>query len=1188
MHLKKLEIQGFKSFPEYTLIEFDKGMTAIVGPNGSGKSNVTDAIRWVLGEQSVKTLRGSKMEDVIFNGTQAKRAMNFAEVSMTLDNSDGILPVEYYEVQVTRRLYRSGESEYQINHVNCRMKDIQQLFMDTGLGKDGYSIIGQGRVDDILSTKSEDRRKVLEEASGIVKFKSRKDEAERKLASSEQNLVRINDILDELNHQIGPLSEQAEKAKRYHALYDEWKKDDIAVILHMIDRNKVFLDASADERKSLSDAIQSQEDLVLKIRSENRELTERSASLEEELENTRQERSDLTEKIHEINNQMVLLKERHDQLKLRIQAAEGSDEERLAEVARLNDEIENNQAQLTKWNQEKENLSNELSAVENSYKSLMDKLADSQAKQSDLRKRIDMLTNEVYEAREAVSAISGDLMVKDARIKSLSEDRMLMISERDEAKMRRDQADEDLKTGLKYAAEQAAALAEKQEKVAEERGKAKAFDTELDSKQRLLDRVEFSIKTLEELEKSREGYQESVRRLLNSTDARPDLSKLVIGVLGELVQVEKEYETAIEIALGNAMHNVVTQNDRDASRLIDHLKENHLGRVTFLPIDSIRPRLLEDNLLRDAKRSAGYIGLASELIKTRPELHDIVENLLGRIVVVDTLDHGIAMAKASRYVYRVVSLSGDVVNPGGSLTGGSINKKAVNLLGRSRELEDFREKKKLLMREISKMEAQRQDFDLRIKDLAREELELEEKLQNASLDRIRVESVFATADEDYKKTLDRITSVEQELERISAAKLTSSSDLEESKQVISEREDEIAEMKEKLSASSEKDEEEQNALEKMRTQISDLRVRVESVNGAVAQTQERIRMFENEKQKNLDDQERLKRESEQARIDAEAIKKDFETQANFKDGLKMEDEKFEQKIRQIILEKEELEGKLTGFIDNVTAASSKLSQLQSEQARLESKLERYEIEVDDCKNRLWENHELTYDNAQEYRIEIENLNAMNKRVSELRAQIKEIGAVNVNAVEEYQQISERYEFMSSQRDDIEKAKADLLKVIDDLITEMKQQFLTHFEQINENFKTVFADLFNGGTAEILLENEEDVLNCGIDIKAQPPGKKLQSLSLLSGGERCLTAIALLFAILQLRPSPFCVLDEVEAALDDANVNRFTDFVRRYCVRSQFILVTHRKGTMEACDRMYGVTMQERGISKILSMRLSEV
>ena len=1188
MHLKKLEIQGFKSFPEYTLIEFDKGMTAIVGPNGSGKSNVTDAIRWVLGEQSVKTLRGSKMEDVIFNGTQSRRAMNFAEVSMTLDNSDGILPVEYYEVQVTRRLYRSGESEYQINHVNCRMKDIQQLFMDTGLGKDGYSIIGQGRVDDILSTKSEDRRKVLEEASGIVKFKSRKEESERKLASAEQNLVRINDILDELSNQIGPLSEQAEKAKRYHTLYEEWKKDDIAVILHMIDRNKVFLDASADERKNLSDAIKAQEDLVLKIRSENRELTERSASLEEELESTRQERSDLTEQIHEINNQMVRLKERHDQLLLRIKSAEGSDEERLAEITRLEQEIEKNQEQIQKWAQEKENLGNELSAIETSYKALLDKMADSQAKQSELRKKIDRLTEEIFEARETVSSLSGDMMVKEARIKSLSEDRMLMIQERDEAKKKRDQADVDLKAGLTRAAEMASQLSEKQQEVAEERRKAKEFDADLEGKNRLLSNVDFSIKTLENLEKSREGYQESVRRLLSSTDKIPSLSNKVIGVLGELVKVDKEYETAIEIALGNAMHNVVTQNDRDASMLIDHLKENHLGRVTFLPIDSIRPRLLEDNLLRDAKRSRGYIGLASELVETKPELRDIIENLLGRIVVVDTLDNGIAMAKAARYVYRVVSLSGDVVNPGGSLTGGSLNKKSTNLLGRARELDDFRKKRGMLVREIAKMEAQRQDFDLKIKDLAREEMAMEEQLQNASLERIRIESAFSVADEDYKKTLERITSVETELEKISAAKLTSSSDLEEAKLVITEREDEIAELKEKMSASSEKNEQEQSDLEKMRGQISDLRVRVESVNGTLSATQERIRMFENEKKKNLDDQERLKQECQQARVDAEEIKKQFEEQANFKEGLKAEEEKFDQKIRGILQEKEELEGKLTGFIDHVTAATQKLSQLQSEQTRLESKLERYELEVDDCKNRLWENHELTYDNASEFRMEIENINSMTRRVNELRSQIKEIGAVNVNAVEEYQKINERYEFMCAQRDDIEKAKADLSKVIEDLIAEMKQQFLNHFSQINENFKTVFADLFNGGTAEILLENEEDVLNCGIDIKAQPPGKKLQSLSLLSGGERCLTAIALLFAILQLRPSPFCVLDEVEAALDDANVNRFTDFVRRYCVRSQFILVTHRKGTMEACDRMYGVTMQERGISKILSMRLSDM
>ena len=1187
MHLKKLEIQGFKSFPEYTLIEFDKGMTAIVGPNGSGKSNVTDAIRWVLGEQSVKTLRGSKMEDVIFNGTQSRRAMNFAEVSMTIDNSDGKLPIEYYEVQVTRRLYRSGESEYQINHVNCRMKDILQLFMDTGLGKDGYSIIGQGRVDDILSTKSEDRRKVLEEASGIVKFKTRKEEAERKLNSAEQNLVRINDILEELKNQIGPLSEQAEKAKKYHQLYDEWKKDDIAVILHMIDRNKVFLDGSAEERASLKKAIEDQENLVLKIRSENRELTERSAQLEEEIENTRQERSDITEQIHEINGQMLLLKERHDQLLLRIKSAEGSDDEQAQEIERLDKDIAESEEQIKKMQQEKDNLSNELAAVEESHKVLMDKMAGNQAKQSELRRKIDVLTEELFETREMVSNLSADMMVRDARIKSLSEDRMIMISERDEAHERRNQLDEDMKRVLKESAELATQVSDKQIELAQMRKKDDDMASDIEAKQRLLSNIDFSIKTLENLEKSREGYQESVRRLLSSTDKDPRLSSKVIGILGELVKVDQEYETAIEIALGNAVHNVVTQNDRDASDLIDHLKKNHLGRVTFLPIDSIKPRLLEENFLRDAKRSRGYIGLASELVETRPELRDIIDNLLGRIVVVDELENGIAMAKAARYMYRVVSLAGDVVNPGGSLTGGSINKKATNLLGRARELEEMRKKKTTVTREIAKIEAQRQEFALQIKDVAREQMAMEEKLQKASLDQIRAESALKTADDDYKKALERISSVEKELETISAAKLSSSKDLEEAKLVITEREDEIADLKEKVNSSTDKVEQEQLDLEKMRAQISDLRVRIEGVNGTIAATNEKIGMFENEKNRKREDSERLKKECEQAKADVEKIKKDFEEQANFKEGLKLEDEKFEQKIRTILQEKEELEGRLTGFIDNVTAATQKLSSLQNEQTKLDSKLERYELEVDDCKNRLWENHELTYDNASEYRMEIDNLNAMQKRINELRSKIKEIGAVNVNAVDEYQKINERYEFMCAQRDDIEKAKADLAKVIEDLIREMKQQFMDHFTQINENFKTVFADLFNGGTAEILLENEEDVLNCGIDIKAQPPGKKLQSLSLLSGGERCLTAIALLFAILQLRPSPFCVLDEVEAALDDANVNRFTDFVRRYCVKSQFILVTHRKGTMEACDRMYGVTMQERGISKILSMRLSE-
>ncbi len=1188
MHLKKLEIQGFKSFPEYTLIEFDKGMTAIVGPNGSGKSNVTDAIRWVLGEQSVKTLRGAKMEDVIFNGTQSRRAMNFAEVSMTLDNSDGLLPIEYYEVQVTRRLYRSGESEYQINHVNCRMKDIQQLFMDTGLGKDGYSIIGQGRVDDILSTKSEDRRKVLEEASGIVKFKTRKDEAERKLASAEQNLIRINDILEELSNQIGPLGEQAEKAKKYHLLYEEWKKDDIAVLLHLIDRNKVFLDASSEERASLAKAVEEQQDIVMKIRSENRALTERSAFLEEELENKRQERSDLTEKIHEINNQMVIFKERYDNLLARIKASEGSDEEHIGEIERLDEQIQENKDKLVKMSQEKTNLSNELSAVETSHKALLDQMSGNQAKQTELRKKIDSLTEELFEARETVSSLSGDMMVKEARIKSLSEDRMLMISEKDLALKKRDEADAELKKALTEAAELASELSEKQIEVAEKRKEAEAFASELDSKQRLLSNCAFSIKTMENLEKSREGYQESVRRLLSSTDQIPHLSKLVIGVLGELIKVSKEYETAIEIALGQSVHNVVTQTDQDASLLIDHLKEKKLGRVTFLPIDSIRPRNLEENYLREAKMARGYIGLASDLVDTRAELRDIIENLLGRIVIVDTLENGIAMAKRARYAYRVVSLAGDVVNPGGSLTGGSINKKGINLLSRARELDDMRKSYAALERDIAKREAQKQDFDLQIKDLAREQMHLEEKLQASTHNRIRVESAFGVAEDDYKKTVERISLVERELESISASKLSSSSDLEEAKQVIEEREVEIAELKEKVSTTESKFETEQAELEKMRASISDLRVRVETVNGSMNALVEMQRMYENEKQKNKDDMERVKQECEQAKKDAEEIKKQFEEQARFKEGLKEEEEKFDQTIQKIVQEKMELDGKLAGYVENVTEATQKLSQLQTEQAKLDSKFERYETEVDDCKNRLWENHELTYDNAAEYRIEITNLNSLQKKCNDLKSQIKAIGPVNIEAIEEYKKVGERYEFMCAQRDDIEKAKADLAKVIEDLIAEMKQQFMTHFEQINENFKTVFADLFNGGTAEILLENLDDVLNCGIDIKAQPPGKKLQSLSLLSGGERCLTAIALLFAILQLRPSPFCVLDEVEAALDDANVNRFTDFVRRYCVKSQFILVTHRKGTMEACDRMYGVTMQERGISKILSMRLSDV
>ncbi len=1187
MHLKKLEIQGFKSFPEYTLIEFDEGMTAIVGPNGSGKSNVTDAIRWVLGEQSVRTLRGGKMEDVIFNGTQSRRAMNYAEVSMTLDNSDGMLSIDYYEVQVTRRLYRSGESEYQINHVNCRLKDIISLFMDTGLGKDGYSIVGQGRVDDILSTRSEDRRKVLEEASGIVKYKVRKDEAERKLNASEQNLVRITDILNELSEQVGPLSVQAEKAKHYHRVYDEWKKLDVGILLHMIAKNQEILSESNMSEQSLKDAIKAQEDELLRLRNENRDLTQQSSDLEESLENTRQERSDLSEKIHELGSQMAVLLERKTSIEERI-ASFDENATNQEEVERLDEEIKQNQLKIEQWQKEKEKKESLLASKSETHQALLQKLSSSQQKQSELRRRMDKVSEDLYQSRDAMASLSTNVMVSDARVKALSQDRAILLDEKKTIADQVNEAEETSNQIMKEMSAIASELSSKQEELAGIRQDYQKHVGLLEEKERELSNAKYRIKVLSELEKGRDGYQESVRRLMGEADHNTYLSSKIIGVLGELIKVSKEYETAIEIALGASLHHVVTKDDRDASALIAHLKENRLGRVTFLPVETIKPRDLEMGYQSTAKGSVGYVGIASDLIDVDANLKDIVSNLLGRIVVTDNLDHALALAKKTSFSFRIVTLDGDCVHPGGSMTGGSLhNKNGTSLLGRARELQDTKERIGALEREISKLGAKGQDFEVSIKECGREQLAFEDRMNTFSMERMRADATLSKLIESREKLISKLSGVEKELEMISASKLSIAQDYEEAQIAVREREAELISLRDSISTSDDVNKESQDMIDAIRAEIGDIRVSVESISGSVAAMKEMIRMLGVEKQKNTDGIKRMQEERENAKRDVELIAKQYDEMALFRDHLKTEDDKLGAKVKSIMNEKDELEENLSGFIEKMTSGTQRLTSLQTEQSRLEAKLEKYVTDVDEWKNRLWEDHELTMDLASEYRMEIDNITPLQKKLSELKTELKNIGPVNIDAIDEYEKANERFTFMKKQKEDVEVAMANLNGVIEELVNEMKTQFLSHFKQINDNFKVVFSDLFNGGTAEILLENEDDVLSCGIEIKAQPPGKKLQSLTLLSGGERCLTAIALLFAILQLRPSPFCVLDEVEAALDDANVNRFTDFVRRYTAKSQFILVTHRKGTMEACDRMYGVTMQERGISKILSMRLSE-
>ena len=1187
MHLKKLEIQGFKSFPEYTLIEFDEGMTAIVGPNGSGKSNVTDAIRWVLGEQSVRMLRGGKMEDVIFNGTQSRRAMNYAEVSMTLDNSDGVLGVDYTEVQVTRRLYRSGESEYQLNRVNCRLKDIATLFMDTGLGKDGYSIVGQGRVDEILSTRSEDRRKVLEEASGIVKYKARKDEAERKLLSTEQNLVRIEDILAELTNRMEPLRDQAVKAKEYHRIYDEWKELDVGLSLFLIDRNQAFLSASETEVQGLAEEIRRQEDELLTMRQKNRELSEKSSRLEEELEAGRTKATATTEEIHVLQNESAVTSERKRQLAARIDASTDEEGSATSEIDRLNAEKKQQDGKIRSLQMQRDRYAGELAENDREMAQLLSAIDHSEKTITETKRRIEDLQEALFENKENAARLSSDVQLYDGRMKSLSQDRVLAVNESDAFSVRMEESISTLQS-LKSAVE--AGESELTAAKADLDG-MRLQNAELmkgsEDKKRELDNMKFRIRTLEELERSREGYQEPVRRLLQAADTDAVVKRAVKGVLGELIQVSKEFETAIEIALGPALHNIVTENEKDASYLIEYLKTNHLGRVTFLPISVIRSKELEQGYLKTARESEGFKGLASDLITYPPELSGIVGNLLGRICIVDTLPQALKIASKTSQAFRIVTKEGDVVNPGGSMTGGSIRKQGTSLLGRARELQSLKERLEVLENDIREFSSEITNYDEKIREAARTTSLLDQRIRALSVEYIRAQDASEQIKKDKERIESRLIQIDREKDELASKKQLILTEKKENEEAIRRCESEILSLRQVLSSSDTKNREVQEQLDDLRNEISNLRISVGSIEESLRGADEISERISREQKGYLDGlmRRRAERDSAQAEINALSLKEE-EIQVRIEELRKTEYE-HSRIMKDLLLQKEETEHELSGYIDRLSGITSRLGSLQSEHARLQAKVERFLIESDETKNRLWEDHELTYDNAQSYRLEIDNPQPISRRIGELKTAMKELGSVNLGAVEEFDQVSERHAFMQAQKDDIEAAKNNLSGVINDLIAEMKEQFLTQFAIINENFKSVFEDLFNGGTAEILLEDADDILSCGIDIKAQPPGKKLQSLSLLSGGERCLTAIALLFAILRLRPSPFCVLDEVEAALDDVNVSRFTDFVKRYTAKSQFILVTHRKGTMEACDRMYGVTMQERGISKILSMRLGE-
>ena len=1182
MRLKKLEIHGFKSFADRVEMTFEDGITGVVGPNGCGKSNISDAMRWVLGEQSAKTLRGGKMEDVIFNGTEKRRKAASCEVTLTFENDDRALPVDYHEVAVTRRVYRSGDSEYLINKTPCRLKDIVELFRDTGIGKEGYSLIGQGRIDEILSAKSEDRRQIFEEAAGIVKYKSRRIEAERRLSHTAMNLERVDDILGELEQRIEPLRRQSETAREFMSLSEELKGLELNSFLVRSERYEARISDMRQTMAALSDALK-------EASAEEEELSAQRAQTEEQLA--------------ELEASSAVLRESVQALIAEVEAGEGAVrvmQERISygtrEIERLTGEIESAQNGGGALRERREKLILQTAAERAAIASLQ---AEVSGKQALLLEKESLLRSEEERAEEAKSRIiaamnrMGNVRSEQARLtamKTAIENRLAALEgDRDSEKVdaeglqtRLTEAEAELRANQSAQAEMEKSLERLKISLQQNDGRRMAIRSETEKTNADRHALLSRLKILQEMQRDYEGYQNSVKQVLMYADRTR--AEGVHGVVANLIRVPAKLERAIDMVLGAALQNVVVERDEDAKQMIEYLRRNRYGRATFLPISSIRSRTMTPQD-RHILSLPGCVGVASELIEFDEKYRGVMESLLGRTIIAENLDAGIKIQRAGRYQYRLVTLEGDVMHAGGSMTGGSVQSRVTSLLSREREINENRAQLEAADEKLGQLQIRTKEVEEQRQSLHRQQSELVEKIHSQEIECARSEAHMNAAREELAKVQQRDARFDQEQEQLNEqladvceslknvdAQLTDSqSDTAGDQQQVREIQQGISSLRDVVDA--------------LRNDLNGLSVTLAGkVRGAEADDQEIIRL-----ERQLSDLSgsaqtmaaELETLQQQTAADSTQLAQDEAALKNSRDELNAQRAQFDSEDGKRIRAQQHL-SKLHERIGEVRA---RIDEMSDKSHRAEVQLSRIEAEFTGMTQRIWEDYELTYDGAKAFAVEGFKLAESERRVAVIRARIKEMGPVNVSAVQEYRETVQRVEDMSAQRDDLVKAQADLEKLIEDLNKKMDVQFKSQFALLNENFKKTFVALFGGGTAELKLADEKDALNCGIDIIAQPPGKKLQMLSLLSGGERALTAIAILFAMLTLKPTPFCFLDEIEAALDDANIDNFAEYLKDYSRNTQFVVVTHRKGTMERCDALYGVAMQEKGISRLVSVKL---
>ncbi len=1182
MYLKTIEVQGFKSFANKIVFEFHNGITAIVGPNGSGKSNVADAVRWVLGEQRIKQLRGSSMQDVIFSGTETRKPQGFAYVAITLDNSDHTLDIDYDEVTVSRRLYRSGESEYMINGSSCRLKDVQELFYDTGIGKEGYSIIGQGQIDQILSNKPEDRRELFDEAAGIVKYKRRKAITQKKLDDEKQNMVRVTDILSELEKQVGPLKEQSDTAREYLRLKDELKACEVNLFLTESGNVNEQLIKTEEKIKVVSDELDTARAEAEKVKDDydefGRSLDEIDRSIEEE---------------RNLKNQADLLKEsldgRINVLREQINTELSNEENIRSRIVSIDSEVEEKQGQVKQYLEENGSLKETMDSCDAQRDAVYEKV---RLKDEEIAELDGKVENEKSGMILALNE-KADLSARQQRFETMLEQIEVRSSEVAQ-RLLRSKSDESAQEELKKAEEARLASAEEKiSKLDEERKECEAeisglSDEDISLSQQLDDLRKTYQADLTKLESMRnlmeryEGFGLSIRKVMESKDR----VRGIHGVVADLISVKPEYETAIETALGGNIQNIVTDNESTAKRLIEYLKKNRFGRATFLPLTSAgrknsvfnRPEVLKEQ---------GVIGLASSLVSADSQYDGLVGYLLGRIVVVDNIDNAIALARKYQYSLRIVTLEGELLNAGGSMTGGTF-KNNSNLLGRKREADELEKSCDESKSRIDSLEADLSYVREKLNS-GRSELErIKEDQHSAVLEQNTISLGLGQINDRIKEITDSYADLSLENDQLKEQ----IDDIEHNKQelldevkALESRNDEINVNIDTFSAELEKARSEREVLSEELSKVSLAAANSEQKYQFVMENVARI----NEEIKKLND------EKEERLLGSGDIGRNIEDKNNeilkLQEDIKAASSSIEEHEASLAMKQEERDKALSsqrGLFEKREELADRVNRLDKDLMRLQNQKDKLDERLGQQTSYMWTEYGLTLSSAESLRDpEIGSVSDMRKMTETLKGQIKDLGNVNVNAIEDYKEVSQRCEFMQTQYQDLVEAQDNLVKVIDELDTGMRRQFDEEFKKIQTEFDKVFRELFGGGHGTLKLVEDEDILDAGIQIIAQPPGKKLQNMMQLSGGERALTAISLLFAIQNMKPSPFCLLDEIEAALDESNVDRFTSYLRKLTKRTQFIIITHRRGTMTAADRLYGITMQEKGVSTLVSVNLIE-